>query len=252
MSKHTRRRVRAAMVVLLVAIGSLVVGCSGETASPPDVGRRSEPLDSTARPRFETPTVNSAIEYVGRLAPLNDSGVRGTVTVRVDASVIRVTTVLRGLAPSDSYRVRLHGFPDRRLPALPPFRETVTAREIDESIGPALVGLGTFRVGGGDGSVREETRVRVRGRVYPLDVRAIVVSAVLPDGGLSPVAAGVLKPVELGDGGVGGPGSPGGGGGAGDSGGGMAPGGMTPGERQGGTTAPGTGQGAGEPEGASP
>lgn len=236
-----RLRCRAVSLVLLASLTLAIGGgCSGEAPRRTEGERRSEPIDTTARPRFETPTVNSAIEYDGRLVDANDYGASGSVRVNVDDSRLTVQLAVRGLRAGGSYRVAVHGFADRRLSALPPFRSTLTRAEFDEAAGPQVLVVADRTVADAGGRISLTRELRVAEAVYPLDVRALLVSELREEGPL-PAAACLLEPAELGDQGVGGPG----GGIGGDAGGGTGVGGGTGGAGNGAGGDGGTGGGRG-------
>lgn len=191
-----------ACLLLLVSTG--LVACSGQQEEPVRVPPQPAPMEES---RPQTAVANASNKFTGNLRSLNGSGVRGDVVIVAQGRRVSVRISARGLV-SGRYHPAIHGFPDTRLSQGPPVSASVTASELERFTGPELIALAPFAVPGTATTARYVSRIDGR-TAYPLDVRAIVILGPSGSGGPVPLAYSLLKPAELGDGGIGGPGGSG-------------------------------------------
>ncbi len=189
-----RTTVRLALVMLVLAAS--LAACGGGDA-PDELG-----TDGGA-PSAEPPPAGGVQRgFEAELAPLNDSGVEGTVSVSQLGGTLRVQTMATGAAPGENHPQRLHVLPDGAPGACPDEEadtnddDVVTQEESVGTYGPVAIELTPVPAADDDGNLLFQGTFDAGPELESVEGGAIVVHGVEADGEYQenvPAACGVLE-----------------------------------------------------------
>ncbi|MBB1286209.1 CHRD domain-containing protein [Flavisolibacter sp. BT320] len=144
--------------------------------------------------------------YKAYLSPLNNSGVSGMATLKLEGNMLTVTIEASGLTPNQVHPQHIHGFTERNKNAkCPPMTADTDGDGLVELAegapfyGPVLLSLTPFPTATAEGNIMYSNTFTVDPALLPLQNNAIVLHGMMVDGTYwptLPVACAQIMPAN--------------------------------------------------------
>jgi len=142
---------------------------------------------------------DSKEKYTAELRPLNDSGVSGTVSLKLEGDTLKVDIDAKGLEPNQTHPIHIHGFKEGdRASSCPSAQEgDITMDAVEQAAGQSLAKFEVSERINEKGELKIQKTIQVNAdEVEPLDKRLVAIHGMTVQGSYDqsvPVACGRIE-----------------------------------------------------------
>ncbi|MBE0535920.1 MAG: superoxide dismutase family protein [Phycisphaerae bacterium] len=142
---------------------------------------------------------NSNEKYTAELQALNNSGVSGTVSLKLEGDELKVDIDAKGLEPNQSHPIHIHGFKEGdRASSCPSADEgDITMDAVEQAAGEPVAQIEVTERVNEQGELKVQETIQVdASELEPLDMRLVVIHGMTANGSYDesvPVACGRIE-----------------------------------------------------------